>query len=433
MNLDRSLRIAQVVPPLERVPPRAYGGTERIAHELVLELLRRGHDVTTFASGDSEVPGRLVPTVPAALRPAGFGGDPTPWFVSTATSVLDRAADFDVIHSHLEWSSVLVARGTGTPVVSTFHGRLDHAASHAVLGNPPPGLVAISAAQASMHPEVPWTVIHNGLTLRDAPFERRRGDGLCFVGRIAPEKGVIDAIEIARLAGRRLRIAAKVGTVPHEREYYDNVFLPALAASDAEFLGEVTSDERDTLFAESFAALVPASWPEPFGLAVIEALACGTPVIARRVGALPEIVREGIDGFFGDDVDHMAFLVDRVAELDRHAIRRSVIERFSAERMVDRYEALYESLIEGAGRARVAAPRAGSVERPAMAGSASRSINGIRVDPAATPVRLPVERGPLGSRTPITRAGAPRQALPRSTRTEDQASAGGPATGRPQD
>jgi glycosyltransferase involved in cell wall biosynthesis len=345
--MTRSLRIAQVAPPFERVPPRAYGGTERIIYELVVELDRRGHEVTTFASADSEVPGRHIPTVDVPLRPAGYSGDSLPYFLATMRAVLDRADEFDLIHSHLEWASPTLARVSPIPVVSTFHGRLDLPWASEALADPPAGLVAISANQASTHPDVPWTVIHNGLTLVDAPFERRRGDALCFVGRVAPEKGIVEAIEIAQKAERPLRIAAKVGRTADERDYDESVFRPALeaAGSDVEFLGELEQAERDELFAESYASLMPGSWPEPFGLVAIEALACGTPVIARRIGGLPEILRDGIDGFFGDDVDQLAFKIAGVDKLDRLAIRESVLERFSAQRMTDAYEALYDTML----------------------------------------------------------------------------------------
>jgi glycosyltransferase involved in cell wall biosynthesis len=341
--MTRPLRIAQVAPPLERVPPRAYGGTERVVHELVVELDRRGHEVTTFASGDSHVPGRMIPTVEAALRPAGYLGDPLPYMLATMRAVLDRADEFDLIHSHLEWSSLLLARVSPVPVVSTFHGRLDLPWSAEAFRDPPRGLVAISENQASTHPDVPWTVVYNGLSLAGAPFERRRSDALCFVGRVAPEKGIVEAIEVAQASGRPLRIAAKIAPGGPERQYYDSVFAPALEAAgkDVEFLGELVQADRDQLFAESYASLMPGSWPEPFGLVAIEAMACGTPVIARRIGALPEIIRDGVDGFFGDDVSHMAFKVAGVADLDRAAIRASVLERFSAARMTDGYEAVY--------------------------------------------------------------------------------------------
>ena len=356
--MARPLRIAHVAPPLERVPPTGYGGTERVINELVVELDRRGHSVTTFASGDSHVPGEHVVTVPEALRPAGYTGDQLPYFLTTLMKVLDRASDFDLIHSHLEWSSLLLARVSPVPVVTTFHGRLDSQWAEELFERPTRGLVAISNNQASTHPQVSWeAVIHNGLTLTGAPFERRRSESLCFVGRVAPEKGIVEAIEIAQAAGRHLRIAAKVAPVGPEHEYYEAVFLPALkaAGSDVEFVGELSGPDRDLLFAESFASLMPGSWPEPFGLVTIESLACGTPVIARRIGALPEIIRDGVDGFFGDDTVAMAFKVDRVAELDRAEIRASVLDRFSATRMTDRYLEVYRRMIAGEEQQEVAA------------------------------------------------------------------------------
>jgi glycosyltransferase involved in cell wall biosynthesis len=344
---------------MERVPPEAYGGTERIVDELVTELSRRGHDVTTFAPGDSSVAGSLVPTVPRALRPAGHGGDIGGYVLATMLKTLDRQADFDIIHSHLDWYGLILARASRTPVVSTFHGRLDMPWSRDVLADRPEGLVAISEAQASVHPDVPWTIVHNGLTLDSAPFERRRSDALVFVGRVTPEKGIVDAIRIAERADRPLKIAAKVGPTPGEQDFNENVFEPALkaAGSRVEFLGELSGADRDALFARSHAVLMPGSWPEPFGLVAIEALACGAPVIARRVGGLDEIIRDGIDGFFGDDVNEMAFMVDRVSTLNREAIRSSVIDRFSATRMADGYEALYARTLglddeEGSDRGR---------------------------------------------------------------------------------
>jgi glycosyltransferase involved in cell wall biosynthesis len=344
------LRIALVAPPLERVPPERYGGTERVMSELINELVRRGHDVTTFASGDSDVPSRHIPTVPVALRPAEFKDDPMGFFFTTMLAVLDRQDEFDLIHSHLEWASLLLARASRVPIVATFHGRLDLPWSRELLASPTTAhLVAISRSQASIHPDLAWTIVHNGLTLATDPFERRRSEALCFVGRVAREKGIVEAIEIAQMTGRPLKIAAKIAPAGVEHEFYEAEFVPALKAAgpSVEFLGEITGPERDELLADSYAALMPGSWPEPFGLAAIEALGCGTPVLARRVGGLTEIIRDGIDGFFGDDVTELAYRVPDVEGLDRRAIRASVIERFSAERMADAYEALYRRVVAG--------------------------------------------------------------------------------------
>jgi len=363
----RRLRIAQVAPPIERVPPIGYGGTERIVHELTGELVRRGHEVTTFASGDSEVPGRLVPTIERAMRPAGDGGDASGWFMVTIEALLDRIDEFDVVHSHLEWWSIPLARVLPIPVVSTFHGRLDVPWSESLLARARDGVVAISRSQASAHPHVPWTVIHNGLSLEAAPYNEQRSDDLCFVGRVDPEKGIIEAIDLATAIGRRLRIAAKIGTLPDQLAYYEDVFKPALAraGSSVEFLGELAGPDRDRLFADSYATLMPGAWPEPFGLVAIESLACGTPILARRVGGLPEIIRDGVDGFFGDDVAALAFQADRIGTLDRAAIRERVLEQFSATRMTDRYEELYGRML--GSRLAIAAPRsAGVMARPPL-------------------------------------------------------------------
>jgi glycosyltransferase involved in cell wall biosynthesis len=365
----RRLRIAQVAPPVERVPPAAYGGTERVVHELTTQLVQRGHDVTVFASGDSNVPGKLVPTVDRALRPAGIESDASGWFATTVKMVVEQGSEFDIIHSHLEWWSIPLARLAPVPVVATFHGRLDLPWADRLFRDAPDGMVAISRHQASTHPDVPWTIIHNGLTLDTAPFLDEPGDAFCFVGRVDAEKGIIEAIDIALRAGRRLRIAAKVGNLARQRDYYENVFRPALkrAGHSVEYLGELKPAERDQLFAESYGTLMPGAWPEPFGLVSIESLACGTPVLARRVGALPEIIREGVDGFFGDDAAAMAFFADRLAGLDRREIRERVIERFSAARMTDRYEELYARMVEAAEASPALTERVADAEEVAEA------------------------------------------------------------------
>jgi glycosyltransferase involved in cell wall biosynthesis len=340
------LRIALVAPPAEAVPPAKYGGTERVVHELAVELHRRGHRVTLFASGDSTVPCELVPTAPAALRPLSQDDDWGGWVLFTVSEVLRRAASFDIIHSHLDWTGILLAQASATPTVSTFHGRLDRPFAAALFEHAPPGLVAISRSQASVHPTVPWAgIVHHGLTFDQAAYSEERTDDLVFVGRICEEKGILDAIEVARLTGRPLKIAAKIGPTPAEQTYAEKVFKPALSLADTEFLGELTGPVRDRLIGGSHAVLMPGAWPEPFGLVAIESLAVGTPVIARRVGALPEIIRHGVDGFFADDPAQMAFMVDRVAELDRAVIRSRALKNVSAGRMVDDYEEVYAKLL----------------------------------------------------------------------------------------
>lgn len=346
--LDRRLRLAQVAPPIEPVPPPGYGGTERIVDELARELSRRGHEVVLFASGDSGSPGRLIETVPRALRGQGFTGDFSPWITATQLQVLRHEADFDLIHSHLDFHSVLLSRTATTPVVGTLHGRLDTPFAASILRDRPSGLVAISHGQAAQQPDVPWAgVVHNGLSLRHMPFQAARGDSLAFVGRITEEKGILAAIEVARLTGRTLRVAAKDPWLRSEIAYYEEIFEPARSRASVEVLGELGPADRDALLVSSYATLMPSTWPEPFGLSAIESLACGTPVIARPVGGLPEIVRDGVDGFFADDAAAMAARVGDVERLDRAAIRASVLERFSAERMADGYEAVYARVLTG--------------------------------------------------------------------------------------
>jgi glycosyltransferase involved in cell wall biosynthesis len=278
-----------------------------------------------------------------------------------------RAAEqgeFDVIHTHLDLIGVLAAAATHVPVVATFHGRLDHPAYGPALRGSRAKLVGISSHQVSTRPDADWTVVHNGLTLDEAPFERRRDDALVFVGRITPEKGALVAVEAARLAGRPLRVIAKEPGLPAEREYLEEVFLPAIQDDDrVELLGELVGPDRDHVVASSHALLMPSAWPEPFGLVAIEALACGTPVIAHRSGGIPEIVREGVDGFFGDDAQHMANLVERVDDLDREAMRADAIERFSARRMTLAYEEVMLAAV-----AEAEARRSHAMDRPREAG-----------------------------------------------------------------
>jgi glycosyltransferase involved in cell wall biosynthesis len=271
--------------------------------------------------------------------------------MTTLLAAMDAAVGLDLVHSHLDWAGLALGHRSPVPVVATIHGRVDVPGSRALLAASRCHHVAISASQAAIHPAAHWAaVVHNGLDLRSSPFLADRSDDLCFVGRLMPEKGILEAIEVARRSGRHLRIAAKVGTQPAEVESFEHIVRPAIAMADAEHLGELSSTERDQLYATSHATLMPGNWPEPFGLVAIESLACGTPVIARRVGALPEIIRDGIDGYFGDDPQQMAFHVADLGRLDRASIRSSVLERFSVERMTDGYLDVYRRALAGQGR-----------------------------------------------------------------------------------
>jgi glycosyltransferase involved in cell wall biosynthesis len=315
-------------------------------------LVERGHDVTLFASGDSTFSGRLVPTVPESLWSQGYRDDLTAHMAITVAKAWRAHAQFDVIHSHVETHGFVFARHCPTPVVTTLHGRLDVAGIPDLLAEfDDIPLVAISDSQRRWNPTANWlATVHHGLPLTSMPWSATPGTALAFVGRVTAEKGVADAIELARTAGLRLRMAAKVYD-PHEEAYFADVVRPAIDEGVVEFLGELGPPDRDAVYAGALATVMLGAWPEPFGLVAIESLATGTPVIARRAGALTETIEHGVDGFLVDDLDEAALAVNRVGELDRAAIRRRAVERFSPERMVDEYEAIYRTLVGEEGAA----------------------------------------------------------------------------------
>jgi glycosyltransferase involved in cell wall biosynthesis len=339
------LRIGLVAPPLLPVPPPRYGGTERVIHAIAEGLHALGHEVTVFASGDSEVPCRLVATVPRACWTGG-----SPDIEASFDRVLDAAWPerdrFDVIHSHLETRGFDFARSSRTPVVSTMHGRLDEPHTRAALqAFPDVPLVAISRSQRDLAPTANWVgVIPHGLDLHRMPFGLTPDDYLLFVGRIAREKGIVEAILLAKRTRHRLVIAAKVFDLT-ESFLFDTEVRPALSPGRVEFLGEVGPAVRDPLFAGAQATLMLGDWPEPFGLVAIESLASGTPVIALRRGALPEIVEHGVDGFIVDDLGAAERAVAVVSRLDRRRIRNRALHRFSVSRMVAEYVALSVRLL----------------------------------------------------------------------------------------
>lgn len=343
-----ALRIALVAPPFLPIPPERYGGTERVIGVLADHLDRRGHDVTLFAAGDSTAPGRLVPTVPQSVwASSGWLRDAAPLMNEILEMVADRQSEFDIIHSHVERYGFDLARTARVPVVSTLHGRIDIGPTAARLPDfPDIPLVAISDRQRSFWPASNWVAtIHHGVAVDSAPAGEGRGGYLLFVGRLTTEKGVSESIEVASRAGMPLTIAAKANE-PHEVEIYEQIVVPAERAGVVRFVGEVGPEVRDRLFGDAYATLMLGTWPEPFGLVTTESLVTGTPLIARRAGALPEIVREGIDGFLVDDVDGALEALARVATLDRKRIRADTLVRFSPEKMIDRYEDLYYRLVE---------------------------------------------------------------------------------------
>jgi len=348
----RPLRIGVVVPPMLSIPPATYAGTERVVASLIEELCQRGHDVTLFAAGDSQVDCELVPVVAQSLWSTEYRGPVGPFIQVALSRLWEQHERFDLIHSHVETDGFLFARHCPTPVVTTLHGRLDVAGiPHLLAEFTDVPLVAISQSQRRFSPDNNWVAtIHHGLDLVRAPWRDTPGDYLCLVGRVTPEKGVAEAIELAERVQMPLKIAAKVYD-PHEQDHFAEVVQPAIDRGGVEFLGEVGQDERDGLLTGARATLMLGAWPEPFGLVAIESMATGTPVIARRAGALTETIEHGVDGFLVDDLDEAALAVEKVVELDRTEIRRRALERFSQARMVDEYEAVYRRLLEpGEGR-----------------------------------------------------------------------------------
>ncbi len=342
------MRIAVVAPPLLPIPPVAYAGTERVVATLVRSFAARGHEVTLFAPGDSR-PG--VPLVPTVEKSIWGESDPLPAMVLTAEAVRGCGLPFDVIHSHLDAAGLSLVHQVDVPVVSTIHGN----PAYGVMGEtlaafPTADLVAISEAQRTTAPEAHWVAtIPHGLDLATMPFGARPGDYLLVVGRMTAEKGILEAMELSQRTGVPLRIVAKQQHWT-ELEYFEESIEPKLGTGEVEFLGELGPKERDPLFAGALATVMLGDWPEPFGLVAIESMAAGTPVIARRGGALPEIVQHGLGGFVVDDPEGAVPFVEECAQLDRSAIRRRALERFSADRMTDDYLSLFERIVgNGAG------------------------------------------------------------------------------------
>jgi glycosyltransferase involved in cell wall biosynthesis len=371
-----ALRIALVAPPMKAVPPAGYGGTERVVAALAEGLHARGHEITVYATGDSEVPGRLVPIMPRSLWSEGYTGDVSAFMQIAAARVWRDSAQFDIIHSHLESHGFLLARHCTTPVVSTLHGRLDNSGLPDLLDQfAEIPLVAISQSQRRFWPGLNWVAtVHHGLGLRQMPHRDRPGPYLALVGRICQEKGVAEAIALAERTGISLKVAAKV----HDRAEIDmfaSVVQPAVDRGVVEFLGELDPEERDPLLAGARATLMLGAWPEPFGLVAIESLATGTPVIGRRAGALPELIEHGVDGFLIDDLIEAEVAVRLVAGLDRAQIRQRALDRFSTERMVRDYEAVYAQLLASHHSRALGQP---GEERRAIESSPARALQATR-------------------------------------------------------
>jgi glycosyltransferase involved in cell wall biosynthesis len=342
------LRIAQIAPLAERVPPLKYGGTERVVAALTDELVRRGHDVTLFASGDSKTLAHLAPIVPEGLRLRDgleMPRDIHPPQMLQLGTVFERARDFDIIHSHVDFFTFPFIRFVQTPVLTTLHGRLDLPTLPLLYdGYPDAAVNSISRNQRRPLPQARWVGnVYHGLDLSHLHVGTGAGGYFAFLGRIAPDKGIGQAVAIAKRTGIPLKIAAKVDD--DHPEYLD-IIRGDIDGTFIEWIGEIAEEEKSAFLGNARALLFPIQWPEPFGLTMIEAMACGTPVLATPCGSVPEIVVDGVTGFIRPTVDKLIAAVDHLGVLDRVACRQRVEQHFTARAMAIGYERLYRTLID---------------------------------------------------------------------------------------
>jgi len=338
------MRIAQIAPLAESVPPKLYGGTERVVSWLTEDLVSSGHDVTLFATGDSRTSAKLVPVCPRALRLSRPRPDPAAAYAVLLEAVAERAADFDVIHCHMDWMHLPLLRRLRTPFLTTLHGRLDLPDLPLTAQRfPDAPFVSISQSQRAPLPSLNWlATIHHGLPPDLLKLSERPEGYLAFLGRIAPEKGPDVAIRVAHAAKLPLRIAAKVPRA--ENRYFNETIKPLLDQNNVEFVGEVNDRQKQTFLGNAAALLFPIDWPEPFGLVMIEAMACGTPVIAWSRGSVPEVVEDGVTGFVVKSEAEAVVAIARSRGLDRRRIRERFDHRFTARRMAEEYVASYRLL-----------------------------------------------------------------------------------------
>ena len=383
------MRIAQVAPLAESVPPKLYGGTERVVSWLTEELVAQGHDVTLFASGDSETSAQLVRAVPQGLRLGGIR-DHTASILVMLEEVRRRVSAFDIIHFHIDLLQFPSFRNSSAQCLTTLHGRLDLADFHPVYrAFPEMPLVSISRNQRLPLPHANWRAnIQHGLPPGSAPVDVERRDYLAFLGRVAPEKRPDRAIEIAKRAGIPLKIAAKVD--PSDQDYFDHVIRPQLDHPLVEFVGEIGDHEKRDFLGKAIALLFPIDWPEPFGLVMIEAMREGTPTIAWRRGSVPEVIDEGLTGFVVESLEEAVAAVHMAGDLDRTLVRQRFEERFTATRMASNYVAQYAGLVEEAAlRAARQALQADASQVPADPIVAATKLSGGGTS-AISPLQRPV-------------------------------------------
>jgi len=340
------MRIAQVAPLYESVPPRLYGGTERVVSWLTEELVRQGHDVTLFASADSLTNASLVPVCPQALRLDPNSWDPIAHHIHQVEQVIQRRDEFDVVHFHIDYLHFPTSRRQRLPHLTTLHGRLDIpdlVSLFREFSDMP--VVSISDAQRQPLPWINWQgTVHHGMPEDKFVPYLDSGKYLAFLGRISPEKGADEAIEIALRAGMPLKIAAKVDQ--KDKDYFESDIKPLLSSSLIEFVGEISDLEKNEFLGNASALVFPIDWSEPFGIVLIEAMACGLPVVAYPLGSVPEIIEDAVSGFLVHNVEEAAAALKSLSTVDRRKCRRAFEERFSVRRMAHDYLAIYDRIIK---------------------------------------------------------------------------------------
>jgi glycosyltransferase involved in cell wall biosynthesis len=402
------MKIAQIAPLIESVPPRLYGGTERIVSYLTEELVAQGHDVTLFASADSITSARLVPCCEQALRLNPAVRDTIPYYMIMLDKLRRMASQFDILHFHIDQFHFPIFHDRSSRALTTLHGRQDLPDLKVLYeAFPDMPLVSISEAQRKPIPDANFigTVLHGISPAVFTPTLLPRGGYLAFLGRISPEKRVDRAIAIARTVGLPLKIAAKVDRA--DEAYFRRDIAPLLDEPGIEFIGEINEQQKARFLGGARALLFPIDWPEPFGLVMIEAMACGTPVLAFRHGSVPEVIDEGITGHVVDGVDEAVRKIGRVLALDRGRVRRRFEQRFSAQRMVKDYVRIYEKLISAGMRLGTERPQPMVVansslqitgkSQDARAGHSAARLDGKRQSnqtyvPASTPTRSSAAR-----------------------------------------
>ncbi len=349
-RIGKFMRIAQIAPLAESVPPKLYGGTERVVAWLIDELVELGHEVTLFASGDSRTRGSLHPVWPRALRLGRPRSDPAAAMASLLEAVAGQAGQFDVVHAHIDWLHLPLLSRMSVPFVTTLHGRLDLPGLPDLLRNfPDAPFISISDHQRLPLSQARWLgTVYHGLPPRMFRPSFEPGSYLAFLGRLSSEKGPEAAIRIATAAELPLHIAAKVPR--GDRGYFKDHLEPRIDGTHIRLTGEVNDATKEEFLRKAAALLFPINWPEPFGLVMIEAMACGTPVIAFRSGSVPEVIDEGVTGFIVDSEEEAVDAVRRVGELDRTKVRERFEQRFTAKRMARDYVRYYQELTTAARR-----------------------------------------------------------------------------------